>query len=113
MLSWRIVFVAAAAAAAAGCTATGVTWTSNKAVNGNNTGGIVPNTVKDENEQMEMARKHCAQYSKVVRVTALPKDTGGRLIFVCEKPGEAPPPGAAAPQADPSLPPGVHLKKQQ
>jgi hypothetical protein len=107
------IFIVAAGLVLAGCSSSGMSWTSNKAVNGNNTGGIVPEAVTSEAEQNEMARAHCAQYSKVVRVTALPKDTGGKLIFVCEAPGAPPPPGAAAPQSDPSLPPGVRTKKRQ
>lgn len=106
------VFIMAAGLALAGCSSSGLSWTSNKAVNGNGSGGIVPAAVTSETEQNEMARAHCAQYSKVVRVTALPKDTGGKLIFVCEVPGASPPPGAAAPQSDPSLPPGVRTKKK-
>jgi hypothetical protein len=110
----RISVIAFLACTAAGCTASGFSWTSNKAVNGNNTGGIVPEAVTNEAEQNELARAHCAQYNKVVRVTALPKDTGGRLIFVCEAPGTPPPPGAQAPSSQPgNLPPGVRMKKQQ
>ncbi|GEM_PF-5796019 len=113
MVAWRIVFIVAAVLAAAGCTASGFSWTSNKAINGNNTGGIVPEAVTNENEQMEMARAHCAQYSKQMRVTARPSETSGKLIFVCEAPGTPPPPGAQTPSSEPGqLPPGVRMKKQ-
>jgi len=94
-----------------GCNSVPGYVSSSKAINGNNTGGIVPATVTSETEQNEMARAHCTQYSKQMRVTARPADTGGKLIFVCEAPGTAPPPGAAPPQSDPSLPPGVRTKR--
>ena len=113
MRAWRVGLIALAGLAA-GCTASGFSWTSNKSINGNNTGGIVPEAVTNENEQMEMARQHCAQYSKQMRVTALPKDTGGKMIFVCEAPGTPPPPGAT-PQPSSGqgeLPPGVRMKKK-
>jgi hypothetical protein len=113
MRGWRVVLIGLAGVAA-GCSASGFSWTSNKSINGNNTGGIVPEAVTNENEQMEMARAHCQQYSKQMRVTALPKDTGGKLIFVCEVPGTAPPPGAApASSGQGELPPGVRTKKKQ
>jgi len=125
MFSWRIVF-AALVLAAAGCSSDGISWTSNRAISGNHTGGFVPAAVTNENEQMEMARKHCAQYDRVMRPTALPKDTGGKLIFMCDKPGQipegamtaspgSPPPGSpgVAQNAAPGqLPPGVRMKKQ-
>jgi hypothetical protein len=61
-----------------------------------------------------MARQHCAQYSKQMRITAFPKDTGGRLIFVCEAPGTPPPAGTATASnaGAGSLPPGVRMKKK-
>jgi hypothetical protein len=111
MRAGKIVLIAAAGLAS-GCTASGFTWPSIKAINGNNTGGIVPAAVTSETEQTEMARQHCAQYSKQMRITAFPKDTGGRLIFVCEAPGTPPPPGAAPPSGEGQLPPGVRMKKR-
>jgi hypothetical protein len=111
MRAGKIVLIAAAGIVS-GCTASGFTWTSNKAINGNNTGGIVPAAVTSETEQTEMARAHCAQYSKQMRITAFPKDTGGRLIFVCEAPGTPPPPGAVPPSGEGQLPPGVRMKKR-
>jgi hypothetical protein len=112
MVALRIALVAFAGLAAAGCTASGFSWTSSKAINGNNTGGIVPAAVTDENEQMQMARAHCAQYSKQMRVTARPSETSGKLIFVCEAPGTPPPPGAEPSSEPGQLPPGVRMKKQ-
>ena len=114
MRAWRMVSIALAGLAA-GCSASGFSWTSNKSINGNNTGGIVPEAVTNENEQMEMARVHCQQYSKQMRVTARPSETGGKMIFVCEVPGTAPPSAAAAPSSSQQgdLPPGVRMKKKQ
>ena len=113
MRAWRVGLIALAGLAT-GCTASGFSWTSSKAINGNNTGGIVPEAVTNENEQIEMARQHCAQYSKQMRVTARPSETAGRLIFVCEAPGTPPPPGAAPPPSSgqDELPPGVRMKKK-
>ncbi len=86
---------------------------SNKAINGNSTGGIVPATVTDENDQVRDATAHCQQYNKQLRVTARPQDTGGKLIFVCEAPGTPLPPAAAPPPSDQGdLPPGVRMKKK-
>lgn len=110
MLRWVIVCVTAVLLLG-GCNSFPGYVSSSKAINGNNSGGIVPATVTDENEQGSAAQAHCQQYSKQMRVTARPADTGGKLIFVCEAPG-TPPPGAATPQADPSLPPGVRSKKR-
>jgi hypothetical protein len=117
MRAWRVLLIAVAGIAS-GCTASGFSWTSSKAINGNNTGGIVPAAVANENEQMEMARVHCAQYSKQMRVTARPSETAGRLIFVCEAPGTPPPQGTSGGAAPPAssgqgdLPPGVRMKKK-
>lgn len=110
MLRWIVMGVMAALLG--GCSSFAFYTSSSKAINGNNTGGIVPATVIDENEQMRDAQAHCTQYSKVVRVTARPADTGGKLIFVCEAPGTPPPANASTPQSDPSLPPGVRAKKK-
>jgi hypothetical protein len=112
MRAWRVVLIAAAGIAS-GC-ASGFSWTSNRSINGNNTGGIVPEAVTNENDQMEMARAHCAQYDKQMRVTARPSETGGKLIFVCERPGTPPPSGAAPPPSSGQgeLPPDVRMKKK-
>lgn len=88
MLRWILLGVAAVALS--GCTS--FSWNANKAVLGNSTGGIVPEAVTSETEAVEIARKHCAQYGTMPRVTATHAQAGGELIFVCEKPGQTPPP---------------------
>jgi hypothetical protein len=61
-------------------------------VQGNESGGIIPDTIKSEPEQVQAAKDFCAQYGKVSRVTARPGEASGRLIFVCEStPPPAPP----------------------
>jgi len=56
---------------------------SNK-IQGNQSGGIVPDTIKNENDQIASANAFCAQYNKTARVTATQAEASGRLIFVCE-----------------------------
>jgi hypothetical protein len=115
----RAMFCLAAMGLVAGCST--FSWSSNKSVNGNSTGGIVPSTVKSDSEQVELANQHCAKYSKVVRITARPQDTGGRLIFVCEAPGTPPPPPDPSAKPVPAwhlpraeeLPPDAKTTKKQ
>ena len=61
---------------------------------GNESGGIVADTVKNEQEQFQMAQEHCRQYSKVARITATQREASGRVIFVCENAAPTPPPPA-------------------
>lgn len=63
-------------------------------VQGNESGGIIPDTIKSEPEQAQAARDFCAAYSKTSRITATPAEASGRMIFVCES---APPPSAPLP----------------
>lgn len=115
---FRWVVLAWMAALLCGCSSFSFFSSSNKAINGNNTGGIVPPTVTDENEAIRAAQAHCAQYSKQMRVTARASETGGKMIFVCEAPGTPPPPGASTGAPPPpssgqgELPPGVKMKKR-
>jgi hypothetical protein len=111
---FRWVVLAWMAALLGGCSSFSFYTSSSKAINGNNTGGIVPPTVTDENEQIRDAQAHCAQYHKQMRVTARPTEAGGKMVFVCEAPGTPPPASEAPPPSSGSgdLPPGVRLKKK-
>lgn len=86
----RWILLGVLAVALCGCST--FSWTSNKSVLGNRSGGIVPKAVTNAAEANQLAREHCAQYSLVPRVTAAQSETGGKLVFVCERPGQAPPP---------------------
>jgi hypothetical protein len=88
MLRWILFGVAAALLG--GCTT--ISWNSSKQVQGNSTGGFVPALVTSDTVAAEEARRHCAQYSLVPRITSTHTQTGGDTVFVCEKPGQAPPP---------------------
>lgn len=119
---WRWMVLGLTAALLGGCNSFTFVSSSNKAINGNNSGGIVPATVTDENEQTRDAQAHCAKYNKILRITARPQDAGGKMVFVCEAPGTPPPPpGAPSPNtpnwvtpqsSDPGDLPGVRMKKQ-
>jgi uncharacterized lipoprotein YehR (DUF1307 family) len=63
---------------------------SNK-IQGNQSGGIVPTTIKNEPDQIAAANAFCAQYNKTARVTAAQAEASGRLIFVCENAAPASP----------------------
>ena len=95
-----------------GCGSFSFYKSADKTIIGNNTGGIVPEAVTSEAEQVAAAQAHCAQYNSQMRITSRPSETGGRMIFVCEPPGTPPPPGAAAAASD-EPPPGVRVKKKQ
>jgi hypothetical protein len=113
---FRWVVLASMAALLGGCSSFSFYTSSSKAINGNNTGGIVPPTVTNEADQIRDAQAHCAQYNKQMRVTARASETGGKMIFVCEAPGTPPPPvastGAPPPSGQGDLPPGVKMKKK-
>jgi hypothetical protein len=66
--------------------------TDSTKIQGNQSGGIVPETIKSEQEQIAAASQFCAQYNKTARVTAAQTEASGRLIFVCDPaaPGAAP-----------------------
>lgn len=83
----QIVFMAVILAAAA-C------GTDSSKIQGNQTGGIVPDTIKSEQEQLAAASAFCAQFNKTARVTASQAEASGRLIFVCD---------SAVPAAAPSV----------
>lgn len=116
MLRWMNFGVAAALVSSmgvflGGCGSFSFYKSADKTIIGNNTGGIVPEAVTSEAEQVAAAQAHCAQYNSQMRITSRPSETGGRMIFVCEPPG-TPPPGAAAAASD-EPPPGVRVKKKQ
>jgi hypothetical protein len=89
MLRWVIAFACAAALGA--CSSMG-----SAKVQGNESGGIVGDIVKNEQEQIQLANEHCRNYGKATRITATQKDSSGRVIFVCETaaPPAPPPPPA-------------------
>jgi hypothetical protein len=114
MLRWVSFGVVAAlmSLTSGGCSSFSFYKSADKTIIGNNTGGIVPQAVTSEQEQVAAAQAHCAQYNSQMRVTSRPAEAGGRLVFVCEPPGTPPPPGSAAAMSD-EPPPGVRTKKKQ
>jgi len=89
MLRW--VFLLASVAALGACSSN-----ANK-LQGNETGGIIPDTVKSASDAAEAARAHCAQYNRVSRITATQAEAGGTTVFVCEQAAPAPPPPQPGP----------------
>jgi hypothetical protein len=113
MLRWVSFGLAALMATfMSGCGSFSFYKAADKTIIGNNTGGIVPEAVTSEADQIAAAQAHCAQYNSQMRVTARPSEAGGRMVFVCEPPGTPPPPGSAAATSDEPLP-GVRTKKRQ
>lgn len=92
MRRWLVAGTAVLALTLGGCAS--FSWKADKTIAGNNTGGIVPAAVRTQAEADEAARAHCAQYHLVARITATQAEAGGKTVFVCEKPGLAPPPNA-------------------
>jgi hypothetical protein len=80
MLRWTVM---AAALVLAGCA------DSNK-IQGNETGGIVPATIKSA-DATAAAQDYCKAYNRTAKVTAQGTDAGGSTVFVCLAPGKQSP----------------------
>ena len=83
MLRWIVAASVAGLAGLAGCT------DSNK-IQGNETGGIVPASIKSD-AATAAAHDYCKQYNRVAKVTATGSEAGGTTVFVCLAPGKQSP----------------------
>ncbi len=57
---------------------------------GNNTGGVIPPKMAATQNVEALASTHCAKWGSNARITFPASQTGGEVVFVCEKPGQAP-----------------------
>ena len=53
------------------------------AVNGNDTGGIIPYASATPEQARDLAIEHCARYGKYPRATGVDKQYGGYYSFAC------------------------------
>ncbi len=52
-------------------------------VNGNDTAGIIPWSVEAELQAADIAGAHCARYNKVAVITAVNREPGYFINFIC------------------------------
>lgn len=79
-------------------------------ISGNNTGGVIPQKMAATQNVQALATAHCARWNLVPRITFPASQTGGEVVFICERAGQAP---QAMPDPEPAQPPAKPAPKKK